>query len=68
MPSYPKVSKDDYKGQGLTDEQVEAKLNEISKDLWDLINFVLAMPYPHMLPKDVRDAIYPPGQEASCED
>jgi mono/diheme cytochrome c family protein len=25
---------------------------------WDLVNFVQALPYPKMLPKDVRDAIY----------
>lgn len=25
---------------------------------WDLVNFVQALPYPQMLPEDIRDAIY----------
>ena len=25
---------------------------------WDLVNFVQALPYPQMLPKEIRDEIY----------
>jgi mono/diheme cytochrome c family protein len=28
------------------------------KDVWDLVNFVHALPYPAMLPADVRDKVY----------
>jgi len=35
------------------------------KDVWDIVNFLEAMPYPKMLPEDVRNRIYvpelPPG-------
>jgi mono/diheme cytochrome c family protein len=31
------------------------------EDLWDLVNFVKALPYPNMLPKDVKDAVYGPS-------
>lgn len=29
------------------------------QETWDLVNFVQAMPYPAMLPKDVREKVYP---------
>jgi mono/diheme cytochrome c family protein len=29
------------------------------KDIWDLVNFVKALPYPAMLPTDVQKRIYP---------
>lgn len=63
MPSYPGLSKSDYGGKNLTDQEIEAKIEEARQNIWDLINFVLALPYPHMLPKDVRDAIYPTAPE-----
>ncbi len=28
------------------------------KDVWDLVRFVQALPYPAMLPDDVRDKVY----------
>ncbi|MFO0843131.1 MAG: c-type cytochrome [Gemmataceae bacterium] len=32
------------------------------QETWDLVNFVQALPYPAMLPKDVREKVYPtPG-------
>ncbi len=36
------------------------------KDVWDVVNFVQALPYPQMLPEDVRDKIYdrPPEEHA----
>jgi hypothetical protein len=30
------------------------------KKYWDLVNFLQALPFPNMLPKDVRDKVYPP--------
>lgn len=32
------------------------------KKYWDLVNFLLAVPYPEMLPKDVRAKVYPPAE------
>lgn len=32
------------------------------EEAWDLINFVQALPYPAMLPRDVRDKIYGPAE------
>jgi mono/diheme cytochrome c family protein len=29
------------------------------EQIWDLVNFVEALPYPAMLPEDIRDQIYP---------
>ncbi len=39
------------------------------KDVWDLVNFVHNLPYPQMLPKDVRDKVYdrPPEEHAAEE-
>ena len=38
------------------------------KDIWDVVNFVQALPYPQMLPKDVRDKVYGPvGEPAQTE-
>jgi mono/diheme cytochrome c family protein len=31
-----------------------------AKAYWDLVNFVQALPYPRMLPAEVRDKVYPP--------
>jgi mono/diheme cytochrome c family protein len=31
--------------------------------IWDLVNFVQALPYPERLPKDVRDKVYPAQAE-----
>ena len=28
------------------------------KDLWDVVNFVQALPYPAMLPPDIREKVY----------
>jgi mono/diheme cytochrome c family protein len=30
-----------------------------NRDIWDLVNFVRALPYPGMLPEEVRNQIYP---------
>jgi mono/diheme cytochrome c family protein len=32
--------------------------DEWNRDVWDMVNFVQALPYPGMLPKEVRDQIY----------
>jgi mono/diheme cytochrome c family protein len=37
------------------------------KKYWDLVNFIQALPYPEMLPKDVRDKVYPPAAAAHAE-
>jgi mono/diheme cytochrome c family protein len=34
---------------------------------WDLVNFVQALPYPRMLPKDIRDEIYGSRHEKTTE-
>ena len=35
------------------------------KKYWDLVNFLIAIPYPEMLPKDVRTKVYPPAESAA---
>jgi mono/diheme cytochrome c family protein len=32
---------------------------EVDEDIWHLVNFVQALPYPRMLPADVRKKVYP---------
>ncbi|HVS35050.1 MAG TPA: c-type cytochrome [Gemmataceae bacterium] len=34
------------------------------KDVWDVVNFVHCLPYPAMLPDDVRNKVYLPPDEA----
>jgi mono/diheme cytochrome c family protein len=34
------------------------------EQIWDLVNFVEALPYPAMLPEDIRDQIYPDQAKA----
>jgi len=34
---------------------------------WDLVNFIQALPYPEMLPKDVRAKVYPPASAPHAE-
>jgi mono/diheme cytochrome c family protein len=41
--------------QQLNDEKYKATK---TKQVWDLVNFIRAVPYPGMLPKDVRDQVY----------
>jgi mono/diheme cytochrome c family protein len=36
-------------------------------EYWDLINFVQALPYPQMLPEEVRDKIYVPSEPAKTK-
>jgi len=38
------------------------------KELWDVVNFVQALPYPKMLPPDVRKAIYGASETKAAED
>jgi hypothetical protein len=37
------------------------------EDYWDLVHFVRALPYPGMLPEDVRKAIYGSPAAAKAE-
>ena len=39
------------------------------KDIWDVVNFVHALPYPQMLPEDVRKKVYdaPPDEGGKAE-
>ena len=46
---------------GIPPSGMPATASAIKKDkqkMWDLVNFVQALPYPHMLPDDVREQIY----------
>ncbi len=36
-----------------------------AKEYWDLIHFVQALPYPKMLPVDVRQKVYGESEKAS---
>jgi len=40
----------------LSDEQV-----------WDIVDFLEALPYPHMLPADIRRKVYGEGKEHKAE-
>jgi mono/diheme cytochrome c family protein len=42
-------------------EKDEIKKQE--QDIWDLVNFVQVLPYPNMLPEDIREKIYPEVKE-----
>jgi mono/diheme cytochrome c family protein len=42
-------------------EKDEIKKQE--QDIWDLVNFVQVLPYPNMLPEDIRAKIYPEVKE-----
>jgi mono/diheme cytochrome c family protein len=33
--------------------------NDDEAKVWDMVNFVQSLPYPEMLPEDVRDKVYP---------
>jgi mono/diheme cytochrome c family protein len=39
------------------------------KDIWDVVNFVESLPYPQMLPEDVRNKVYdrPPDEHPGSE-
>lgn len=42
--------------------------NELRPDeAWDVVNFVLAMPYPQMLPDDIKAKVYPPSAGGKAE-
>jgi mono/diheme cytochrome c family protein len=43
----------------------ELKIDKGQKidEYWDVVNFVRALPYPHMLPEDIRYKIYPRHEE-----
>lgn len=49
----------------LPDGKEGSKLD--GKKYWDLVNFIQALPYPEMLPTDVRARVYPPAAEAHAE-
>jgi hypothetical protein len=36
----------------------DPKISNNPQAMWDLVNFVRALPYPPMLPGDVKAAIY----------
>jgi mono/diheme cytochrome c family protein len=40
----------------------EEKVGLSDQDVWDLVNFVQHLPYPAMLPEDVREKIYSPTE------
>jgi mono/diheme cytochrome c family protein len=51
-------------------EAAKQDLEEIKKqeqNIWDLVNFIQALPYPNMLPKDIKDKIYPVTKEEKKE-
>jgi mono/diheme cytochrome c family protein len=47
MPSFVKDTPGDPSSAGLEPE-----------DIWDIVNFLQAMPYPKMLPEDIREQVY----------
>jgi hypothetical protein len=48
---------------GIGPSNMPAAAAEVTSDpnaVWDLVNFVRALPYPNMLPDDVRQKVYGP--------
>ncbi len=43
-------------------EELNLKAGEPYDPYWDLVNFLAALPYPEMLPKAVRERVYPPTE------
>jgi mono/diheme cytochrome c family protein len=43
-------------------ESDEKKKQKQMEQVWDLVNFIQAVPYPGMLPPDVRDQVYSPDK------
>ena len=41
------------------------KVEKDRDEFWDVVNFVQALPYPHMLPEDIRDRIYARPEKAA---
>jgi mono/diheme cytochrome c family protein len=44
------------------DKEIQQKMQQV----WDLANFIQAVPYPAMLPEDVRQQVYPPEKTGSA--
>jgi mono/diheme cytochrome c family protein len=43
------------------------KVEKDRDEFWDVVNFVQALPYPHMLPEDIRDRIYARPKKAEAK-
>jgi hypothetical protein len=41
--------------------------DEEDKKIWDIVHFVQALPYPAMLPADLRQKIYGPAMTKQAE-
>jgi mono/diheme cytochrome c family protein len=50
-------------GIGGTQMPETEKIGDDPKNIWHLVNFIRALPYPKMLPPDVREQIYGPKQD-----
>jgi mono/diheme cytochrome c family protein len=46
-------------GTGMPAYPAGADPAAINQEIWDVVNFVLALPYPGMLPENIRKDIYP---------
>jgi mono/diheme cytochrome c family protein len=44
---------------GMPGAELKIDKDKGKDDYWDVVNFVQALPYPQMLPEDIRDRIYP---------
>jgi hypothetical protein len=46
--------------------QFEQGADKNAEPFWDVVNFVQALPYPQMLPEEIREQIYPRAQHKSA--
>lgn len=62
MPQAYKDDVEDLISQGTFPPPTQIYNPRNPDNVWDLVNFVRALPFPHMLPDDVHKAIYGHGQ------
>ncbi len=48
---------------GMPGAQLRIDRDQRIDEFWDVVNFVQALPYPQMLPEDIRDRIYPRAEK-----
>jgi mono/diheme cytochrome c family protein len=51
---------------GMPSAELKSDHANKTDEYWDVVNFVQALPYPRMLPEDIRDRIYPRHEEAAA--
>ena len=53
-------------GSEMPKAQFEQGADKNAEPFWDVVNFVQALPYPQMLPEEIREQIYPHAEHKSA--